>query len=103
MPPHLFAAPEQLALDVLRAAGVVLPVGQGSQAAVGDDAFPPADQLPALHSPHPALPNPGTLQGAGSGRCGKSGVGLRWESCACWCNEAVDVSTSGKKRSLAAI
>ena len=51
--------PEQLALDVLRAVGVVLPVGQGSHVGVRDGALPPADQLPTAHSWQPALPNPG--------------------------------------------
>ena len=50
------AAPEQLALDVLRTAAVVKPVGHGSQGGAEAELLPPADQLPAAHSEQPEPP-----------------------------------------------
>ena len=52
-------SPVQLSLDVLRTEGVVFPVGQAWQPGVAEEALPPADQVPTVHSWQPALPNTG--------------------------------------------
>ena len=49
----------QLSLDVLRAESVVLPTGQAWQPGMAEEALPPADQVPTVHSWQPALPNTG--------------------------------------------
>ena len=43
-------SPEQLALELLRAARVVLPEGHAWQAGSGVDALPPDDHVPITHS-----------------------------------------------------
>ena len=51
--------PEQRALELLRAATVVLPEGQSWQTGVGVDALPPADHAPMAHSSQLGPPKPG--------------------------------------------
>ena len=53
------ALPEQRALELLRAATVVLPEGQSWQTGIGVDALLPVDHVPTVHSVQLAPPKPG--------------------------------------------